>query len=421
MIRYIKTCVALLILLPCCSLALEHRADPARDILVTFENTGASAASGGFGSPYRNRKRYSIAANARRSAADIQNEYALIQIDHWPIRSLAVYCFVYRVPAIQDRDRLVERLRTDPRVESVQLLQKFQTSTIDQYNDPYASLQRGLAIIAVSAAHNYSRGHGVRIAIIDSNADTRHEDLRGRVKKLKDFTGKDRERDAHHGTAVTSIIAANTNNAKGIVGIAPEAEVELFVSCWAESDAKGAVCDSFTLAKAIDSVLTNSPQVLNLSLAGPRDPLVERLIDKALRSGIVVVAAQPTDPAHQFPGNMDRVIGVSSSGQQPATSKVDLFAPGEQIVVAIPKNGYDFRSGSSLAAAHISGVVALLLSVSPDLDSEAVKTLLQKSQNNSSSDIISIDACRALQLDDNSRTCNQDSVERLSLKLKPST
>ena len=106
---------------------------------------------------------------------------------------------------------------------------------------------------------------------------------------------------------------------------------------------------------------------------------------------------------------MDQVIGVGSSASDTADAGVSLYAPGEQIIVALPGNTYDFRSGSSLAAAHVSGIVALLLSVSPGADTVTITSLLERSQQRSlrghGAGPVSVNACKALQLADSSLTC----------------
>jgi len=239
----------------------EESDDSTRDILVTFENAGASATGSSFRAPYRNRKRYSISASARRNAKAIADEYKLTEVDHWPIRSLSVYCYVYRIPADQSREEIVRKLRSDERIESVQALLQFETGTTNtpKYNDKYVGLQHGLSQLGIAAAHDYTRGEGIRIAVIDSNADTRHEDLSGRINKRSVFTHKDQLRDDSHGTAVTSVIGAAANNELGIVGVAPAADIELLVSCWAEEDKSSAICDTFTLAKALDQLIANPP------------------------------------------------------------------------------------------------------------------------------------------------------------------
>jgi len=395
--------------------AIAQENDTDRDILVTFDNQGARRLSTGTSAPYRYRKRYSIAAAARRDADNVRDEYSLIEIDHWPIRSLSIYCFVYRIPTDEDRDTVIARLQADERVESVQPLQEFETGTtaVVDYDDTYAYLQHGLNVLNVSAAHRISRGQGVRVAIIDSDADSRHEDLRGQLSRIEVFASRKARTDEEHGNAVASIIAANANNAKGIVGIAPEARLELFVSCWAGNSSDKALCDSFTLAKALDTLLEDPPDILNMSLTGPSDALLERLLRAVNDAGVVIVAARPAEvgEGNHFPASLDTVIGVGNSEQQQTTgggskqALQEIYAPGQQIMVAVPNNAYDFRSGSSLAAAHVSGTIALLLAVSPDLPFDSILAYLRKSQIATPSDTISINACVVLQLADPSRAC----------------
>lgn len=390
----------------------EELLNPDRDILVTFDNGAARSSNGGLSAPYLHRKRYSIARNVRRDAAAVAKEHLLVKVAHWPIRSLSIYCFVFRVADGADRQSIIATLNADGRVESAQPLQSFETSLsqADYYDDTYANLQYGLDVLDIAAAHRTTRGAGIRIAIIDSHADKNHEDLRGRIQRVRVFSNKRESADRNHGTAIASIIGARSNNALGIVGIAPEATLELFVSCWSGGAAKAAICDSFSLSKALDAMLEDPPHVLNLSLNGPHDPLLARLIHKAYDVGVVVVAAGPTGDMLQksFPANMQQVIGVGSSptsGSTARNSNVTLFAPGNRILVAVPADQYDFRSGSSLAAAHVSGVVALLLAVAPGHSPEAISRILQRSQIAGPGPMVSINACGALNLAGSAQQC----------------
>jgi len=387
--------------------------NPARDILVTFDNQAAGSTSAGLGAPYQRRKRYSIAREVRRDAAAVAEEYSLEEVDHWPIQSLSVYCFVYRVPDGTDRQSIIAILNADARVESAQPLQSFETSisSADIYDDTYANLQYGLDVLDIAAAHRTTRGAGIRVAIIDSDVDKKHEDLQGRINLVRVFLNKGESADENHGTAIASIIGARSNNALGIVGIAPEATLELYVSCWSGGARKSAVCDTFSLSKALDAMLENPPDILNLSLNGPNDPLLERLIQKAIDAGVVVVASGPVGPESKngFPSNMRQVIGV---GATPTDASIDsasgikLFAPGNRILVAVPTNRYDFRSGSSLAAAEVSGVIALILANSPGHSADSISNILRRSQVADMGPFISINACDALNLAGHLQRCN---------------
>jgi len=384
--------------------AAADTGDPRRDILVTFHNDGARALGSGMSAPYRNRKRYAIGADARRNADAVVSEYGLEVVDHWPVRSLTVYCFVYRLPASADREAIMRRLAADSRVESVQPLQQFETGTsrAPHYNDTHVALQHSLATMGIPAAHAFTRGEGVRIAIVDSDAQRDHEDLRGRIRRVEDFTAGDAEPDAGHGTAVASVIGANANNGKGMVGIAPEAELELLVACWSDAARGKTICDSFTLAKSLDRLLEDPPDILNMSITGPDDPLLGRLLALLYRAGSVIVAAGETG---SFPASDVSVVAAwPGDGLAPATD-ARLYAPARQIMVATPGDGYEFSSGSSLAAAHVSGIVALLLSASPGMSAERVTSLLLRSQDTEFVPVASINACIALQLANATDSC----------------
>ena len=198
-----------LIAVPALVLAAKST-DTERDILITFNNSGARASPTAGAAPYRFRKRYEVTSAVRRMSAAVAKEHKLVAVDHWPIRSLSVYCFVYRVPDGIDRELVIARLSDDPRVESVQLLQEFETHTdaVSAYNDPYARMQHGLQLLGLNSAHPHSTGSGVRIAIIDSHADSEHEDLKGRIRRIEVFSGNDVSADSQHGTAVASVIGA---------------------------------------------------------------------------------------------------------------------------------------------------------------------------------------------------------------------
>ena len=388
--------------------------DSAKDILVTFVDSRSASRRGGVGAPYRNRKRYAVGSAAKRDADSVADDYSLTEVDSWPIRSLSVYCVVYRAAEDTGRPALVELLRNDPRVESAQLLNEFETESRDDegYDDPHVNLQHGLKTMSVAAAHTRSRGRGVRIVIVDSSADARHEDLRGRVRRVTDFTGNKDAADMHHGTAVASVIGARSNNAKGIVGIAPEARLEVFAACWQGGELNSAVCNSFTLAKALDKVASDPPDIVNLSLAGPADPLLERLLRSLHEAGVILVAAGADNAAvteTPFPASLDIVIGVSSSGEMTdsttASKSLELYAPGDQVLVATPEDSYDFRSGSSIASAHATGVIALMLAEYPQLTDHSVREALRKSQLENLGGPLSINACTALAEIDGRQGC----------------
>jgi subtilisin family serine protease len=344
----------------------------------------------------------------------LAREHHLLQVGAFPLTSLSLQCLVLQVPKERDLYEVMARLAADPQVESVQLNQVFRGLGV-AYNDPYASLQYGARSIRADIAHQWATGQGVTVAVVDTGVESEHPDLHGHIAKTVNFVdgGERSFAQDRHGTAVTGVIAAGANNDRGIVGIAPAADIVAAKACWQRAaGALEAVCSSWTLAKAVDFTIQAGVQVLNMSLAGPQDPLLERLIRKAVDGGITVVAAaQPGGgPSTGFPASMESVIAVLASDPQgqvrqpgPAKTAGLLAAPGVDILTTVPGQAYDFMSGSSLAAAHVSGLVALLLERQPRLPPRQVYEILHataQSGKTASRTVLSpvgvVDACAAL-------------------------
>ena len=176
-------------------------------------------------------------------------------------------------------------------------------------------------------AHRLSQGAAVRIAVIDTGVDYRHPDLRGRVIARLDFVGRrsDDFTADRHGTQVAGVIAATADGGQGVLGIAPESRLIVLKACWPlQQDAAEAACDSFTLAQALEAAIAAHADVVNLSLAGPPDPLLARLIEYGMRQGIIYVGAvaPPTSRlTHSFPVAIPGVLAVQSAEDAAATSR----------------------------------------------------------------------------------------------------
>lgn len=343
------------------------RTHPEQFVVITLHNTDTmpSARAGSSPRDYGSAMPYSIAPNTRATARQLATYYRMKPVREWPIAQLSVHCIVYQMNAGESQSDLLRRLRSDARVESAQPLNSFATlgsGDSSAYNDPYAGLQGSLTAMGVAQAHALSRGKGINIAIIDTAIDTSHADLAGSHVSVSNFTGQ-RPRPAAHGTAVTGIIAATGGNHLGIVGIAPEADVRALAACWAEAaNPAQAVCDSFTLAIALANAIESKANIVNLSLGGPSDPLLRRLVEHGLARDMIFVAALPdTGAATGFPSEIPGVVVVDAVGHEHTARNV-LLAPGTDVLTLVPPNGYDFVSGSSMAAANVSGGIALLLS-----------------------------------------------------------
>lgn len=389
------------------SLPLEPamESDPARFVVVTLRNDTAPSLprAGSTVRGYEPPPSYSLAPATRASAQAVANTYGLREIAAWPIGLLGIHCIVYELPVGADRDTALERLRRDKRVESAQPYQAFSTLTNDAAaatvtGDPYRPLQKNLDIMDVTGAHLWSRGEGIRVAIIDTGIDTTHPDLAGRVVKQANFVDGSKGGRDRHGTAVAGVIAAVENNSQGIVGIAPAARLYAMRACWpAPRDDAHAVCSTLTLAKALAAAIEARMDIVNLSLTGPSDPLLTRLVDVGLRRGVVFVGATPPRGGGSvFPTGIPGVISVDAAGANSSADSV-LFAPGSEVLTLVPDGRYDFLSGSSLAAASVSGGIALLLARDRNLRADSVRDLLARSSRKSAPQgAASVNLCAAM-------------------------
>ncbi|MCX2865766.1 S8 family serine peptidase [Paucibacter sp. PLA-PC-4] len=336
-------------------------------------------------SSYGGPPRYTQGSRAARTLAAIAHEYNLRETAAWPIPTLGVHCVVFEIAANAEREQIVARLSRDERVRLAQPLQDFsvhatgQSATELVYNDPYLPLQLGFAAMKTARAHRLSTGKSAHIAVIDTGAQTEHPDLRGRIQAVDNLVDADRatfELD-RHGTEVVGIIAAAGNNGRGIVGIAPDARISLYKACWypPAPAAPLARCNSFTLAKALAAVMATDARILNLSLGGPGDPLLAELLTQLIKQDRLVIAAQPPLSRRSgFPANVPGVITVGMA-ESPGQEAV-LRAPGRDVLTLAPGSRYDFASGSSMAAAHVSGLVALLQAIAPGVDRQVVEKIL---------------------------------------------
>ena len=322
---------------------------------------------------------YTVSAAARQSMASLAKDYALELVDSWPITALGVHCAVFTWREAVTRSEMLGRLAADRRVESVQPLHLFSSASRARGgaapSDPHRGMQHGADLLQLEAAQRFSRGAGVRIAVIDTQVDALHPDLAGRVTRQHDLVGDGRMVGEHHGTAVSGVMAAVGGNGEGILGIAPEAQLIALRACW-EQEARGSVCNSFTLARALSVALDEQVDIVNLSLAGPQDPLLSRLAQQLVQDGVFLVGAESEVYPLGFPGGLAGVAVARVAEVDAARATGSIPAPGQRILTTLPDGRYAFEDGSSLSAAHVSGVAALALSARPSLSPSELREAL---------------------------------------------
>jgi subtilisin family serine protease len=398
-------------------LPAQARTDPTRFIVITVRNDPGPliATPGSTPRGYGGVSAYQVSASARATAHSLERDYRLREVSAWPIVSLRVHCIVVRLPDLTPRTTLIAQLTRDSRVESVQPLNEFTAQTASSENadsdipappsgnGPYLPLQANLRELEVPQAHELSQGAAVRIAIIDTGVDYRHPDLQGRIIARADFVAGGGEFTGdRHGTEVAGVIAATAGGGAGVLGVAPKSRLIALKACWPlPQNAAEAACDSFTLAQALQAAISARADIVNLSLAGPPDPLLTRLIRYGMARGIIYVGA--VAPARNrlvdsFPVDISGVLGVQSAEDAAASSR-HLLAPGHGILTLVPGGRYDFASGSSLATAEVTGIVALLLADGRRLPQARVEEILTRSSRQLTTPggvLTSVDACAAV-------------------------
>jgi thermitase len=286
---------------------------------------------------------------------------------------------------------LVQGLQHNPWVEFAEL--NYRTESTYTPNDPdYNSPNLVYAPQKIEAplAWDHTLGSSsVVIAIVDSGVNAAHEDLAGRVLAGKDYVNGDNDAadDNGHGTHVAGIAAATTDNGTGIAGIAQASILPVKVlnqnnvGTWAN------------VASGIIWATDKGADIINLSLGGSANSETLRsAIQYASDHGVILVAAAGNKASDVpfYPAAYSETLGVAAttySDNRWSLSNfgtyIDLAAPGVAIWstnwTAANPNDYTSRSGTSMAAPHVSGVAALMLSVNPGLSQQEVYDILRQS------------------------------------------
>jgi hypothetical protein len=243
-------------------------------------------------------------------------------------------------------------------------------------------------------AHKLATGSRVLVAVIDSGIDASHEDLAGAVVQSFDSaaaagnggggsSSTASKGGAHpHGTGMAGAIAARRN----VLGVAPRVGV-LAIRAFDPRTHSGEGT-TFSIIKGVEWAAENGARVINMSFAGPADPRLADVLDRAAKRGIVLIAAAgnagPNSPP-LFPAADKNVIAVTATDMEDRLytganrgNHIAVAAPGVDVLVPAPDGAYQFTTGTSVAAAHVSGVVALLLERNPKLTPADIRRILTR-------------------------------------------
>lgn len=244
----------------------------------------------------------------------------------------------------------------------------------------FDSAQYAIRKLHLEEAHTLANGDRVLVAVIDSGIDLSHPELHGVVAGAYDALGV-KEPPQAHGTGVAGAIAAHAK----LVGAAPSARILAIRAFGAQGT--GVAATSFAVLKGIDYAATHRARVVNMSFAGPADPALSRALAAAHRNGLVLIAASGNfgpKAAPQFPAADPNVIAVSATDPNDAMFKaasvgphIAVTAPGVDLLLPSPGGAYQLASGTSFAAAYVSGVAALILQREPSLSPDGVRRILE--------------------------------------------
>ncbi|MCL5961325.1 MAG: S8 family peptidase [Chloroflexi bacterium] len=313
------------------------------------------------------------------------------------------------VPLDQDLFAVVDTLRQHPAVEAVELNGYLHLDFVP--NDALYNYQWHLPQIQMEQAWDISNGSGVIVAVVDTGVAYENYGGYAQAPDLAntafvagwDFVNGDAHPndDYGHGTHVAGTIAQSTNNGIGVAGIAYGAKIMPVKVCDG-----GGVCTYANVADGVAYAANNGAKVVNLSLGGPYpSSVLESAVNYAYDKGVVVVASAGNGNAGSvgYPAAYDKAIAVGATRYDQTRapysnygSALDLVAPGGD--TSVDQNGdghvdgvlqqtfapgdptrfsYWFFSGTSMAAAHVSGVAALLIAHGNAITPDQVRQALQ--------------------------------------------
>jgi subtilisin family serine protease len=312
----------------------------------------------------------------------LANRHRLVRMESQNMGLSGTTYYRWRIPDGRSVSSVIRALEADPSIVSVQpnYVYNTQQSSAQQSSasggDP---AQYALNKLRLNEAHGVSTGHKVLVAVIDSGIDASHPELQGAIED--EFAANTAAEKIHsHGTGVAGIIAAHGR----LRGAAPAVRI-LAVRAFggATASAEGT---TFHVLKGLNWATERGARIINMSFAGPFDPALARLIADARGKGAILIAASgnagPKSPP-LYPAADPNVIAVAATDADDKlfvhSSRgryIAVAAPGVDIIAPAPGSTYQITTGTSVAAAQVSGIVALLLEAKPGLTPPAVRKAL---------------------------------------------
>jgi len=208
---------------------------------------------------------------------------------------------------------------------------------------------------------------GIRIGMIDTAINEDHAALAGSRIEVKRFVAERLPPSGmQHGTAIAALLVGNPSGRSP--GLLPGAEL-IAVDTFHRRGRHGDVSDAYSLVKALDYLESRNIAIINLSLTGPANVVLERTIERLAGKGVVLVAAAGNDGPKAkpvYPAAYPQVVAVTAVDRQKRPyrraargSHIDLAAPGVDVWIAASQKGARPRTGTSFAAPFVTAAIAL--------------------------------------------------------------
>ena len=299
---------------------------------------------------------------------------------------------IYKLEVSADKlDTMIELLKQDAAVEYVEKIPV--RKLFVQPNDPLFSQQWHLQKIQAEQAWAFQSASSsdVLVAVIDNAFQVNHPDLQGNFVAGYDVSDNDSDPSPpndffNHGTHVAGIINAISNNALGIAGAGANRVKVMPVKVTPDDADPNSIFSGY---EGIQWAVANGAKIISLSWGGYEYYQFEQdIINEAHAQGVLIIAAAGNagDEDFLYPASYEHVLSVASTDINDNRSnfssygeKVDLSAPGSQILSTVPSGTYAVLSGTSMAAPMVAGVAALLKSYFPTLTMLEIKEVILKS------------------------------------------
>jgi hypothetical protein len=308
---------------------------------------------------------------------DLARRHRLAPIEAQQIALIGTTYHRWRIGDGRSVSDVIRALEADGVVRTAQPNYRFTLAQSPPAAGPPA-VQYAPEKLHLAEAHRFATGEKVLVAVIDSGIDTSHPEIANAVAGRYDAAPAGPPH--YHGTGMAGAIVARSK----MTGSAPGARL---LAIRAFSGDEEAEATTVSILKGLDWAIAHGARVINMSFAGPYDPDISRGLAAARQKGAVLVAAAgnagPKSPP-LYPAADKNVIAVTATNSEnqllPQANRgrhIAVAAPGVDILVPSPGRGYTMSTGTSVAAAEVSGIAALLIQLQPGLTPDEVRKILQ--------------------------------------------